>query len=641
MKTSPHSTTEKLVMAYPVCISVPGNNAPPTDGEVYIKHLEFFIKDGSRSYRVQYKKLEKTLLFEYLRRDDPSFLFHERVMTVSFKIPMAEAESVLKRTVFCEEKRYRFLGCSESQIRQKTCYLINESEGKIDDLLAKFDDFFGITDLRLRARRIGLLFATFDQSLELDEDDVKVEQDIETGMFREHTYTDGCGFMSPHFSSRLRDQLQGVNYPEPSAVLVRYQGFEGMLVLKKEHTNIPQVQFHRSMQKFAIPKAMRQALSFICIVDHSRPNINGYLDARLIMLLMARGVSVANLKSLQKDYFNLLKRMCEDQGSADYFLRVTGGGARTDQDLPALRQAEIEKMIDYHPGEDPPRGRVVRTRILVPKARVVFGVCDPYKRLEHGECYFKPTLLHDEREEFAGVTEVVVARSPCYHPGDILVFKLTHEKPEYEQLTDCLVLPLKGPSPRAFECGGGDLGGIQFFVSWEPYLIPKNNVNPYSCLPTPISNAWGRGCSCVPWLLCGCLRKSRRGSREEMLEYFARFTDDLPNRIDKAYMKFAKASDPSSKECEQLSKMFYQANNLTVDENVLRKRLEQFEQMEPRGSVSSTDHSETEMTGLLESAEEGEASLERRSHGFSSPSNQVLKEFEEEAERFVEEVQQE
>ena len=644
-------------MATPVPITIPNNITRPRD-DGYIIHVEF-NSENKTDYRVEFKKLEKNQLFEYLSREEPSF--YERIMTVTFKTPMLQAKNssfcfckdVLNRSIYCERKHYRFLGHSERQIREKTCYLMQGSDEEIHDLLAKFGDFDQITNLGLRAKAIGLLFATFDKLVEVAEDDVKSKPDVKSD----------CGFMYPRFSTKLRDQLVGVNYP--SAVLVRYQGFESILVLKEERTDVPhQVEFRKSMQKLAIPKAIRQAMSFICVVDHSRPYTNGYLDLRLITFLVARGVSVEYLKILQNDYFDLLKRMCKDSSSAELFLGMIGHSNPTNKvDLAALRQSEIEKMIDYDYQSH--RSHVVRTRILVPKARMVFGVCDPYNNLKNDECYYKPTLLDDDSKVFAAAANVVVACNPYYHPGDIQVLKLTHEKLGYENLVDCLVLPAKWLRPQAFECAGGELSGIKFFVSWDTNLIPKENIEPCSYVPATgeiIANVQAKCWSNIQWIFSGFPRKSNKENRDEMIEYFARFTNDLPSRMDKIYAKFARSKDfgPSSEQCEQLSKMLYQAANFTVDRALLLERLVALEQMEPTIPASSADEDlpiQTETSIFLEHVEDEEIpSVERRNgEGFFSslrgcfyrapllicPGDEVWKDFDERAKKFVEEVQNE
>lgn len=608
-----------MPMAFPVTISVPENIPGPSDG--FIKHVEFHGADETNVF-FTYKKLEKTLLFEYLRRNGT--LCHEHVMTVTFKTPTVHfCVDVLKRGIFCEQKQYRFLGYSESQMTEKTCFMMHMSESRIHDLLSNFGDFYQITDPRLRARRCGLLFATFDILLELSRDDVVVKPDVKSGFGRD-IFTSGCGFMYPQFHAKLRSQLKGTRYPEPSAILVRYQGFEGMLVLKDGPQNFShQVQLHESMQKFDIQEAIKNAITFMCVVDHSRPHENGYLDILLTMLLIDRGVLAEYIKSLQKDYYKLLKKMCKDKASADFFLRLTGRNCSVNRNLTTqLRQDEIDKMIDYvdDPEHEPPKlKRVPRTYILVPKSRMVFGVCDPHGELNYDECYFKPTLFNDESEEFANKSKVIVACIPCYHPGDIRVLTLTHDKSGYENLFDCLVLPVKGRHSHAFECGGSNLGGTKFFVSWDESLIPKENVKMGSYSPNTRISA--KFCTIPPG---SSHRKNVKVNQEEMIDHFATFVDNLPKRIDQTYKRFAKALGPSSDVCKQLSKMFYQATHLTVDATVLQKRLaEEFKHKDPaRPGTSSGDQSPTERSGLLE--EEGEETPEIYFSGITGRNNEGL-----------------
>ena len=611
-----------MPMAFPVTISIPQNISGPSDG--FIKHVEFHGADET-NFSFTYKKLEKTLLFEYLRRNDT--LCHEHVMTVTFKTPTVHfCVDVLKRGIFCEQKQYRFLGYSESQMTEKTCFMMHMSESRIHNLLSKFGDFYQITDPRLRARRCGLLFATFDILLELSRDDVVVKPDVKSGFGRD-IFTSGCGFMYPQFHAKLRSQLKGTRYPEPSAILVRYQGFEGVLVLKDAPPNVShQVQLHESMQKFDIQEAIKNAITFMCVVDHSRPHENGYLDILLTMLLIDRGVLAEYIKSLQKDYYKLLKKMCKDKASADFFLRLTGRNCSVNRNLTTqLRQDEIDKMMDYvdDPEHEPPKlKRVPRTYILVPKSRMVFGVCDPHGELNYDECYFKPTLFNDESEEFANKSKVIVACIPCYHPGDIRVLTLTHDKSGYENLFDCLVLPVKGRHSHAFECGGSNLGGTKFFVSWDESLIPKENVKMGSYSPnTRKCKVSAKFCTIRPG---SSHRKNVKVNQEEMIDHFATFVDNLPKRIDQTYKRFAKALGPSSDVCKQLSKMFYQATHLTVDATVLQKRLaEEFKHKDPaRPGTSSGDQSPTERSGLLE--EDGEETPEIYFTGITGRNNEGL-----------------
>ena len=114
------------------------------------------------------------------------------------------------------------------------------------------------------------------------------------------------------------------------------------------------------------------------------------------------------------------------------------------------------------------------------RSRLVFGVCDPLNQLQYGECVFQPTLFDEvQHSEFQVAQEVMVVRNPCYHPGDIRVLRLVKDNPQYAHLSDCIVFPTRGPRPHADESSGGDLDGDEFFVSWDPDLIPRWRPSPF------------------------------------------------------------------------------------------------------------------------------------------------------------------
>ena len=672
-------------MAFQVCITIPETATPPTEGE-YIKHVDYF-GENVNDFRFEYRKLERSLLFEYLRRTDTNGSFPDNLMSVSFSVPIVHNGSnnfcadILKRNIFCEGRPYRYLGHSGSQFWEKKCYLMNALEDEIHDLFARFDNFVKIRNVRKRAKKISLLFVGFEDILDLANKDYIVEREVKSGCFgtKPRAFTNSCGFMSPGFTVEVRRQL-GLSYPDPSAIQVNYQGFQGTLVLKDVPTNAPQVQLRKSMKKFNIPnEEVHQHIPFIGIVDYSKPHINGYLDTRLIILLQSRGVLINYLQTPHIQYIDLLRKILDDPASAQYFLRLKGrdaGNIRSEIDGPTrevlatIKRNEIEEMIDRSyvldaEDDEPPRRPVARVRILVAKARVVFGVCDPHNKLEKGQCYFKPTLLDDEVGELSSEEQIVVARYPCYHPGDIHVFKLTHKKPEYETLKDCLVLPRKG---HAFESCGGDLGGSKFFVSWDQQLVPERAIQPCGYSPTMkeyTSDALARIRANVKWA-CERNRERRRRYRAELIEHFANFTDDLPQRIEKTYMKLAVTHGPYSAQCKQLSKISYQSANQTVDRDVLSKKLAMFEKNKSTRTMSSGEASSSEGSPLLRTGEEeeeqgngnedeDETSVEMinldgtaavRFHSCSSrretsQMRQEVRKLEERAKRFVEEALQE
>ena len=566
--------------AYLFCVdlSTVEDSSSLAEGEACIIHVQF-RGTGKNDFKVYREKLENTLLTKYLREiEGPDF--NQKLMKLTFDIKPADeansfCKSVLERGIFCRQRSYFFLGHSDEQLKTKSCYLMRATQEDIHELLAKFGDFLQEKNVEKRSKNIGMLFSPLNKVVPLATREYKVQPDITGGFTGSYTFTDGCGFMSREFSSEVQ-RIFELDYT-PSAVQVRYRGIEGMLVLKEDLTDA-KVLFHNSMQKFVTPdENMPEGFSFADVVDYSRPYVNGHLDTRMVMLLANRGVSAQTLHDLQTGYHELLEGMCGK--TAEYFLRFKGE-FRLLQDiqdkgidstikkrLKGLRKHELDEM-----------GKASYTRILIPESRVVFAVCDPYNKLKYGECYFNPTMPEDETRVFPAGQKFLVTRNPCFHPGDVRVLKMTKEKQGYEKLRDCLVLPVEGPRPHAFECFGGDLAGNKFFVSWDKNLIPSEKENPCDYSPTvaaklrqasvkSVSKAW---------------EKIRRGhnnkelkSREEMLEYFATFSDEIPRMIEGEYMKCAFALGPSSKQCRQLSKLLYQAASLSGDSVKLQKELEQ------------------------------------------------------------------
>ena len=575
-----------------VRISIPEGIHLPKEGEV--KHVEF-VGEDERGYRFGYKKLENTRFFKYLERRI-GLDFRDEIMIVTFNSHMEEeaniafCKRVLKTGIFCDKKSFNFLGHSYSQIRKKTCFMMHGTEDEIQNHLQTFGNFIEQSNVSVRAKKIGLLFSPFLQHVELTKE--QCDEVLKVKKF-------GYGFMSRGLASKIWEAgfLQRLNYPEPSALLVHYQGSQGMLVLKEDNIND-----HHPRQDH-VDESVRQTDRTVYILDYSQPNTNAYLDAKLIMLLAARGVQVEDLRTLQKDYYSLLEDMTRnDKASIDYFLQLTG--RTTEEEVATLLRSEVSYIVE----QESSGGELPQVRILIPKARVVYGVCDPYGKLTSEQCYFRPTLLCEQGKKFEPEKKVFVAPIPCYYPGDTQVLELIHDKEEYKTLIDCLVLP----ASLAFNCGGAYLRGIKFIVCWDPTLIPKQKVKPISHKLTYFDTVSDTLAKCRSYLQSPL--KSTKDLREELIDHFASFKDDLPIQIERTYMSLAaRESGLSQTQCEQLSRMFYQATHSMVDKDALMKKLEELTSDESV-TASRAGESPTETAYLLGDMEGEETEEELRTN---------------------------
>ena len=133
-----------------------------------------------------------------------------------------------------------------------------------------------------------------------------------------------------------------------------------------------------------------------------------------------------------------------------------GGFEATRLTIQSLVKQEYDKMISKRDEQ--------RCRILIPKSRLLFGVCDPYGKqgraglLREGCCFVRVTHDDDGEARTLVGADVLVTRNPCLHPGDLQKFRVV-DIPEFSHLVDCIVFPTRGKRPSADLMSGGDLDG--------------------------------------------------------------------------------------------------------------------------------------------------------------------------------------
>ena len=535
--------------------------------------------------------------------------YHERLIKVTFHdfTPKEDAnafcQKALQRGIFCHQGLFNFLGHSETQLKQKSCYLMKASHEEIHEMLMQVGDSLGERDVRKRARKVGRLFSPLNDGIPVKTMRISIKPHTRIRhFFRWYTPTNGCGFMSSTFVEKVQKKLK-IAY-QPSVVKVRFRGMEAFLVFSKHLCRGNELEFHSSMEAReckAGDEINRKSLDLVTIgvVDYSRPYVNGYLDMSMIMMLLETGTLAENLEVLQAHYYELLQGLCRK--TAELFLLMKGeSDLLREIQVKGIDNDEIQDRLKFFKDQEVHKMKYAcgQTRILVPKSRIVFAVCDPYDKLMSGECYFKPTLSEDETKNFPGAErKVLVMRKPCYHPEEVQVLKLTDDTEMYENLRDCIVLPAIGPRPYTFESAEGFENANEFFVSWSEDLFPKASKK-YVSYPT------GKAVPDKPKLpklkaslrIGGSFHSNPRrlieDGRKEMIEYFANFTqDDLTEKIAQEYAAYAATFGPASKGCRKLSELFYQANCLTEDRVALAKELEKIKENLDKHNAGSTSNS--------------------------------------------------
>ena len=131
-------------MGFPFFVSLPDDVRRPEhqnqkdEAPLYIKYVE--VTETKPCY-VSYKKVENSLLLRYLVNSRGTEVL-EQLLMIKFKAKDKKfIVETLKRGIECNGSQYHYLGQSKSQLRDKTCFMMNASLSEIHSLLAKFENF--------------------------------------------------------------------------------------------------------------------------------------------------------------------------------------------------------------------------------------------------------------------------------------------------------------------------------------------------------------------------------------------------------------------------------------------------------------------------------------------------------------------
>ncbi|TCD62010.1 hypothetical protein EIP91_007628 [Steccherinum ochraceum] len=384
--------------------------------------------------------------------------------------------------LFINGVQYRFYGHSNSQLRSRSCFLRRATaDAELDHLIYALGDFVKIKNAAKRAKRIGLLFSEAKMDFTLDPARTKDISDIESGG---ENFSDGCGLISKQFAMILsrhkRIVFRGKAYT-PCVYQIRYRGYKGVLMLHPElgPDNI-HVHFRKSQKKFTATQN-----DTFSVVNYSAPYAFGRLNNEIVALLSSLGVTTEKLLNKQQAYHQWILKASNDWEVA--FDLISGLGQFQLAErllLEGLDSPEIRRQINTLQQSEIrgfKKNERTRVRMLVPKSRFLFGICDPYGVLQEGEVHVRLTIPRKGASALSNV-DVLVVRNPCLHPGDCLKLRAVSH-PKLAHLVDCVVFATRGRRAAPSMSSGGDLDGDQFTVIWDPDLVPPKVAESYTYPP--------------------------------------------------------------------------------------------------------------------------------------------------------------
>ncbi|KAI0684613.1 RNA dependent RNA polymerase-domain-containing protein [Cytidiella melzeri] len=457
-----------------------------------------------------------------------------------------------KEGLFLNGVQYRFYGHSNSQLRSRSCFLREaSSDQELDARIYQFGDFERIASAAKRAKRIGLLFSEAKLDWILDPQHTANVDDIENNG---ENFSDGCGLISTQFSQQLSRRKRIIYHGRPYTPAV-YQisadHFQGVLMLDPKLTKA-HVHFRKSQRKFNATQN-----NTFSVVDYSTPFAFGRLNNDIVVLLSSLGISNETFLAKQQAYHEWVEGASEHWETAFDFLcalnkyevaeRLLLDGlesAAVRREIRALQNSELAGLR---------KNDRLRVRTILPKSRLLFGVCDPYGVLREGEVHVRVSLPRQGAATLTNV-DVLIVRNPCLYPGDCLKLRAVAH-PALAHLVDCLVFATRGKRAAPSMSSGGDLDGDKFTVIWDPDIVPRKVAESYD-YPAPPE------------------RPNASVTRQDLAKHFASYNSMTMGRLSALHQKWVRYSPKGAmcSECQELNALY----SLSVDGGSVRipERLE-------------------------------------------------------------------
>ncbi|RXG44751.1 hypothetical protein VDGE_02528 [Verticillium dahliae] len=385
------------------------------------------------------------------------------------------------------DRHYKFLAFGNSQIRECGAYFFCETAHlKCTEMRQWMGNFNHIHIVAKFAARLGQCFSTTREIRSIRAPNIQIIPDIERNG---HCFTDGVGKISSFLASMVLEEMGLETVETPSAFQFRMGGCKGVLAVWPEAKGM-YVHIRKSQEKF---KATFNGLEIIRCARFSVATLN----RQTITILTSLGIKSEVFMDLLQRQLHGYEKAMNDQGAAAVLL-----GRHIDENHTSLA---LRDLINWgfmrHDVQEPFVLTILqlwrvwsmkllrdKARIVVDKGAFVLGCVDEtatlrgHNRASEGRTTSRDVTLlpqiflqipdSDKRNAFNVIKGVcIVGRNPSLHPGDIRVVEAV-DVPQLRHMKNVVVFPSTGDVDVPSMLSGGDLDGDDFFVIWDPNLIP-------------------------------------------------------------------------------------------------------------------------------------------------------------------------
>ncbi|KAJ7849210.1 RNA dependent RNA polymerase-domain-containing protein [Mycena olivaceomarginata] len=292
---------------------------------------------------------------------------------------LARIRNVLRNGVYIAGRHYVFLAAGESQLKDRSCWMVCEvGDFTADRVREEMGDFSEEHVVAKYAARMGQCFSATKHVVDLLETDIEGLDDIRHDKY---VYTDGVGNCSQELATMCAETL-GSDQKLPSAVQIRMGGIKGILSV---HPDLEgnQVCIRPSMEKFQSP------LRGLGVMKVSR-FAPAHLNRQAICIMEALGMNTLELLAKYKQQIRHVENLELELQTLDTsrhpakhvykkaFIPVTTmiKAGLVDQRLlqNVLKCIKCQLLRDLK----------YKARVLVPDGAYLMGIADEHDILEEG-----------------------------------------------------------------------------------------------------------------------------------------------------------------------------------------------------------------------------------------------------------------
>ncbi|KAK2591905.1 hypothetical protein QQS21_010403 [Conoideocrella luteorostrata] len=468
----------------------------------------------------------------------------------------------VRRTLFegirIGHRVYEFLAFGNSQLRQNGAYFFCPTNNvSCDDMRAWMGQFDHIKIVAKYGARLGQCFSTTREIRGIPVPEIKRIDDIERNGY---CFTDGVGRISKFLAQAIMQDMTLDVLSEPTAFQFRMGGSKGVLVVWPEHVKRMEVHTRHSQDKFS---SKSRSLEVIRCATHATATLN----RQTVTILQSLGVPQMAFLRLLRDQIQsfekaskdcsvavqLLTKFVDENQSSLVLAELLKAGFKTSGavgDAPGVKEPFVSNLLNLWISWSF-RLLKEKARIHIPQSAFVLGCVDEtgtlrgHSRETEGSSDKDVNKLpqiflqvanpdHNQKTVIHGVC--IVGRNPSLHPGDIRVVQAV-DNPRLRHLSNVVIFPSTGDRPIPNMLSGGDLDGDDFFVIWDPELIPSEWNHPPMNYQGPKPRELDRDVAV-----------------DDMREFFVNYMkNDVLPLIATAHLCFADQEGPKSQKCLKLA----------------------------------------------------------------------------------------